>query len=478
MSSIAYGRGLPQAHEHEHYQPQVLEQTPQEITRDVLDETARVSSRYKKVLAVFALLFALGIVGFVIRLLDAGGFDDLSPWAYLMVGYAFLLTTASSAPLFSVTQRMVKSHWRLPMARVSEMFAVVGVLSTLMFIPLILLLPSSASRVSIWFEWPGTPFWPQLLSVIFLTVNGLGILYATLVPDLARERDHGSGFRRGLGARLAGYWSGTPRQWRVLKAAIGVLGALYFINLIMVHTMVSADFAMVLVPGWRDAIFPPFQALHGLQGAVATTIIAMFIMRNLSGLREYVSVDFFWGASKILLGLSLLWAYFFFTEFIIFWYGRQPVEQELLKTFMFNSYRWPFIAAVFLCWLIPFLTLIWNFARKSMIFPTIAASSAVLGVLADKIRIYPGAFSLADEHRDEVFGQLHPERLSEAPAALWPSGPDVLMLIGIIAGGVLLYLLAIKVVPMLSIWEVSEGTLYRKRKRFLKREIMVMGKPE
>ena len=119
MSSIAYGRGLPQAHEHEHYQPQVLEQTPQEITRDVLDETARVSSRYKKVLAVFAVLFALGIVGFVIRLLDAGGFDDLSPWAYLMVGYAFLLTTAASAPLFSVTQRMVKSHWRLPMARVS-----------------------------------------------------------------------------------------------------------------------------------------------------------------------------------------------------------------------------------------------------------------------------------------------------------------------------------------------------------------------
>ena len=478
MSSIAYGRGLPQAHEHEHYQPQVLEQTPQEITRDVLDETARVSSRYKKVLAVFAVLFALGIVGFVIRLLDAGGFDDLSPWAYLMVGYAFLLTTAASAPLFSVTQRMVKSHWRLPMARVSEMFAVVGVLSTLMFIPLIFLLPSSASRVSIWFEWPGAPFWPQLLSVIFLTVNGLGILYATLVPDLARERDHGSGFRRGLGARLAGYWAGTPRQWRVLKAAIGVLGALYFINLIMVHTMVSADFAIVLVPGWRDAIFPPFQALHGLQGAVATTIIAMFLMRNFSGLREYVSVDFFWGASKILLGLSLLWAYFFFTEFIIFWYGRQPVEQELLKTFMFNSYRWPFIAAVFLCWLIPFLTLIWNFARKSMVFPTIAASSVVLGVLADKIRIYPGAFSLADEHRDEVFGQLHPERLSEAPAALWPSGPDVLMLIGIIAGGVLLYLLAIKVVPMLSIWEVSEGTLYRKRRRFLKREIMVMGKPE
>lgn len=477
MSTIAYGRGLPQAHE-EHYQPQVLEQTPQEITRDVLEETARVGSTYKKVLAFFGLLFVLGIVGFVLRLVDVGGFDDLSPWAYLMVAFAFLLTTCSSAPLFSVTQRMLRSHWRLPMARASEMFAVVGILSTLMFIPLIFLLPSSESRVSIWFEWPGTPFWPQLISVIFLAVNGLGILYATLVPDLARERDLGTGFRQALGARLACYWRGTPRQWKVLRAGIGVLGALYFTNLIMVHTMVSSDFAMVLVPGWRDAIFPPFQALHGLQAAVASTIIVMFLIRNCTGLREYISVDVFWGASKILLALSLLWAYFFFTEFIIFWYGRQPVEQELLKTFMFNSYRWPFVAAVFLCWLVPFLTLIWNFARKSMVFPTIAASSAILGVLADKIRIYPGAFSIADEHRDEVFAHTHPERLSEAPAALWPTGPDVLMVIGAIAGAILIYMLAIKIVPMLSIWEVSEGTLYRKRRRFLKREIMVMGKPE
>lgn len=478
MSSIAYGRGLAHAQEHDHYQPQVLRQTPQEITRDVLEETARVTRRYKMIVAVLVGLFGLGVTGFVLRLVDVGGFDELSPWAYLMVGYAFLLTTASSAPLFSVTQRMVKSHWRLPMARVSEMFAVVGVLSTLMFIPLILLLPSSASRVSIWFEWPGTPLWPQLASVVFLMVNGLGILYATLLPDLARERDHGSGFRQKLGARLSGFWVGTPRQWKVLKAAIGVLGALYFMGLIMVHTFISADFAMVLVPGWRDALFPCFQALHGLQGAVATTIIAMFIVAKFTGLKEYVSVDFFWGASKILLALSLLWAYFFFTEFIVFWYGRQPVEQEILKTFMFNSYRWPFVAAIFLCWLIPFLTLLWNFARKSMVFPTIAATSAVIGVLADKIRIYPGAFSIADKERDEVFGHIHPERLAEAPQALWPSGPDVLMLIGVIAGAILIYMIAIKIVPMLSIWELSEGTLYRKRRRFLKRDILVMGKPE
>ena len=214
----------------------------------------------------------------------------------------------------------------------------------------------------------------------------------------------------------------------MLKAAIGVLGALYFTNLIMVHTMISADFAMVLVPGWRDAIFPPFQALHGLQGAVATTIIAMFLMRNFSGLREYVSVDFFWGASKILLGLSLLWAYFFFTEFIIFWYGRQPVEQAVLKTFMFNSYRWPFIAAVFLCWLIPFLTLIWNFARKSMVFP-------------HHCRIVGGAWRARGQDTDlprapsplptnialRCSGTPHPERLSEGPSgavALRPRRAD------------------------------------------------------
>lgn len=460
----------------QHYQPQVLTQSREELTRDFLGETAKVGQAYKRALAFFGLLFVLGVVGFVIRAVDAG-FDTFSPWAYLMATYAFLLTAASTAPLFAISQRMIKSHWIRPAARVSEMFAVVGILSTLMFIPLLLLLPSSEGRRSIWFEWPATPFWPNILAVVFLAILGFAILIVSARPDWAACRDHQTGIRKRLGEFFAGSWQGTPRQWKVQQASLRLLGGLYFMFLIFVHTIVAADFAHALVPGWRDSILPPAQVLGGLQAAVASTIIVMFLLRNHSGFRDYISVDQFWGASKLLFSLSLLWAYFWFSGFIVYWYGRQPVELNILKTFMFEAYRWPFIASLILAWLTPFLILLWNFARKSMVAPTIASVAVLFGLFADKIRIYVASFTIADRFPESTTS-LRPEGLSEVPTALWPSGPDVMMMMGGIGGAIFLYLVAMKLIPVISMWEVGEGMLYRKRKRFLKRDIMVMGKPE
>jgi hypothetical protein len=59
-----------------------------------------------------------------------------------------------------------------------------------------------------------------------------------------------------------------------------------------------------------------------------------------------------------------------------------------------------------------------------------------------------------------------------------PGVPDVMMVVGGISGAIFLYMLATKLIPAVSIWEITEGMLYRTRRTFLKRTIMVMGKPE
>ena len=456
-------------------EPQVLTQTPQRVTEDVLGITAHMGARYKAALAFFGLLLILGIIGFALRAGD--GFDKFGPWAYFMATYAFLLTTASSAPLVSVTQRMLRSHWRRPLARASEMFAVVGVISTLMFIPLVLLLPSSADRRSIWFEWPGTPLATDLLAVIFLGILGLALLYVGAVPDLAAARDHSEGRRQVWLRRLTLGWRGTDHQWKVLRAGLGVLGALYFLFLISVHSIIAADFAEALVPGWKDSIFPAYHALSGLQSAVASTLVALFLLRHLGGFKDYIAVDQFWGASKILLALTLLWGYFWFSGFIVYWYGRQPVEQNILRTFMFEAYRFPFFMAVFFTFLIPFSILIWNFVRKTMLGPTIVSCSILLGTLFDRIRIYVASFNIADAF-PKGLETLHPEPLSVIVNPVLPNAADVLIILGGIGGAIFLYLLAIKFIPALSIWEITEGILYRVRRPYLKTHIMVMGKPE
>ena len=458
------------------YQPQVFTKTQREITREVLDQTRSTGPGYKRALAFFGLLLVLGIIGFIIRATN-DGFDRFSPWGYMMATFSFLITAAASAPVFSVTQRMVRSHWRRPMARVAEMFAVVGVLSTLMFIPLLLLLPSAEGRRSIWFEWPGTPFWPDILAVVFLFVLGIALLFVAAVPDLAATRDLGDGWRQRWAARLVPGWHGDDRQWKVLRAGLMVLGALYFMMLIYVHFLITADFAQALVPGWKDSILAPYHALSGLQSAIAATLVAMYLLYRFGGFKDYIHADQFKSASKILLGLSLLWFYFWFSGFIVYWYGRQPVEQNVLKTFMFEAYRWPFVISMVLTFFVPVFGLMWNFVRKSLLGPALVGFSILVGTMMDRVRIYVATFSIADKRADALEA-LHPEPLLGVPTAQMPVTADVMIVIGGIGGAIFLYLLAMKFIPIISIWEVSEGLLYRKTVPFLKRTIMLMGKPD
>lgn len=459
-----------------HYMPQVLTKTPPEISREILAATRKVTPRYKLALAVTGGLLILGIIGFAIRLSD--GFEKFTPWAYTMATFAFILSTAAAAPIVSVGQRMIRSHWRRPLGRAAELFAVAGILSTLLFIPLLLVLPSADNRRSIWFEYPGAPHVYQIMGVVGLAVLGLALLWVAAIPDLAARRDLDEpGAAKSWAARLSLNFRGTPRQWSVLRAGLRALGALYFMFYIWIVTIVAADFAHALIPGYKDAIFPAHQALNGLQCGLAATLVAAFLLKKFGGYNDFLTVDQFWSASKILLALSLLWAYFWASAFMIYWYGRQPQESVILRIFYAESYRVPFLISFFMLFLVPFLGLMWNNVRKSILGPVIVSCSILIGSFFDKVRVYVAAFQQGDVRADALH-ELHPPAISEVTPPLIPHAPDLMIIAGAIGGVIFLYLLAAKFIPPVSIWEVSEGTLYRKTVKFLKRSIMVMGKPE
>jgi len=292
---------------------QLLEPFPtaEEINQDVLSQTMTVGSRFKTVTAGLGILVALGIIGFIIKVAD--GFDDRKDWGYYAAIFAFLFTTTQSALLVSITMRMAKAHWRRPLARVSEFFAIVGLFNLLVFLPLLWTLPPIEDRNSIWFEWPwGAPKLMDTLSMVFLVANGLALLWVSSIPDLALAAQRYTGKRRNLARLLSLQWQGTVRQWKILQAGQGLLGAFYFLFLIFVHFIIASDFAMSMVPGWVDAIFPPFQALSGLQTGIASVMVALFLVRKFGGYERYIYMEQFWALSKLLIALTLLWFYFWF----------------------------------------------------------------------------------------------------------------------------------------------------------------------
>ena len=241
------------------------------------------------------------------------------------------------------------------------------------------------------------PLWWDLFAVMFLVFCGLAILWVSARPDMAAVARRATGWRAGLLSRLSMGWEGTERDWKLQQASLAVLGAFYFMLLVFVHTLISLDFALSLVPGWKDSIFAPYHALTGFQAAGGTVLVTLFLMRTLGGYREYIGVAPFWSFSKILLGLTLLWGYFWFSEFMTFWYGRTPAEQSVIKLVMFESYRTVFLLNFFFSFLIPFAMLLWNSVRKSIIGPTIAGASVVIGAFFMMVRLYVPAFNIPQE---------------------------------------------------------------------------------
>lgn len=455
--------------------------SPEGITRDVAGKMSSTPRMFSLVMTGAGILLILGIIGFVARGVD-DGFGDHEPWGYYAAIFSFIFMVTGAAPLAAVAFRFTKSHWRRPLSRVSEMFAVLGVFSTLMLIPLLVVMPSINNPVqpvpaeqlelrrTIWFEVPiGAPLAWDILGLIFLAICSLGILWLSALPDLAECRLTATGFRRRIYSFLAGHWFGTKRQWNHQKAGLALLGAFYFMLLIFVQFIIASDYAMSLVPGWKDSIFPPLYSLTSFQSSLGTILVILFILRRWGGYGDYIGVSAFWSASKILLGFTLLWAYHTFAFFITFWFGRLEVEQNIIKYLFIESYGGAFAANLFFSFVAPFLILLWNPVRKTAWGPALAGLSALSGAFLFNLRLFVGSFNAGD---------LYGIGLVKVHGPAWPDVWDVFMVIGGLGLAIFVYMLASKIIPILSVWETKEGTKYQKMDTLIRGEYLVLGKPE
>lgn len=442
-------------------------QTAKEIKTDVLDKFQGVGSRYLIWVTALTVLVGLGLLGIMIRI--SGGFDDHSEWGYTAATLAFLVTIFAAAPIVSIGQRYIKSNWRRPITRISEIYGITGILALLLLIPLLKSLPPLEGRNNIWFDWP--TFAPMGWSLIIfgsLALTGLVLLWAVALPDLAAARDHlPPSTRRRLINTLSLGWTGYLRQWRVHRWGLLTIGAIYLMLFMLVQTLISSDLSAGLLPGYKDAIFPAFQTLQGLQGSVAIVLITMFIVRNAGGYQRYIGVDQFWALSKPLLAFSLLWFYFWWSTFITLWYGRMPGEQELLKFLMFKTYLVPFLFAFFLNFLIPLLALMWNPVRKSILGPTLVAVGILIGSMFNQVRMYVSAFSVEDPTT---------HILEALPSVQLPDVADILIMVGAVAAPALLFMLVTKIIPVISIWDITEGLPLSQVRDYLGRKVRVIAK--
>jgi molybdopterin-containing oxidoreductase family membrane subunit len=255
-------------------------------------------------------------------------------------------------------------------------------------------------------------------------------------------RDRASGLRRKLYGLVALGWQGTARQWHRLETAMHIMAIVIIPVAVSVHTIVSWDFAMTVVPMWRSTIFGPYFVCGAIFSGIAALIVAMGVLRKALHLEEYLLPVHFSNLGKLLLTFSLLWFYFTFAERLTTWYGNGEAEMAVFWSTVRGEFAPLFWTMVTLNFFIPVPILAVKKLRT--ITGTVVASVCiVVGMWLERFLI--------------VVPSLSRKFLPYAWGSYRPTWVEMILMAAGFGLMALLYLVFSKLVPMIAIWELKVG---------------------
>ncbi|MEE8256811.1 MAG: NrfD/PsrC family molybdoenzyme membrane anchor subunit, partial [Acidobacteriota bacterium] len=300
------------------------------------------------------------------------------------------------------------------------------------------LLPYPNER-GLWPNFRSALLWDAMAIMTYL-VGSVTFLLLPIIPDFALIRDRVTGWRRSLYSALSLGWRGTAKQWHRLELAMHILAVVIIPVAVSVHTVVSWDFAMAPVPMWNTAIFGPYFVCGAIFSGIAALIVAMYFIRKLMHLENYLQPIHFENMGKLLLTLSLLWLYFIFAEHLTVWYNNEPSEMAVFWSRIRGRYAPLFWGMVACNFVIPFPILAIRQLR-TIKGTLIASLFVIVGMWLERFLIVVP--SLSFKHLPYAWGDYR------------PSWVEITILAGTFAAMILLYLLFSKLVPIISIWELK-----------------------
>jgi molybdopterin-containing oxidoreductase family membrane subunit len=164
-----------------------------------------------------------------------------------------------------------------------------------------------------------------------------------LVPEFASVRDRAKNFiRKKVYGLLALGWRGSSRGWSHYEIAYTILAGLSTPLVLSVHTIVSFDFAVSIIPGWHTTIFPPYFVAGAVFSGFAMVITLLVIAREVFNLKEYITVNHLEAMNKIILATGMLVGLAYATEFFISWYSGVPYERFIFVQRAMGPYAWAY----------------------------------------------------------------------------------------------------------------------------------------
>jgi molybdopterin-containing oxidoreductase family membrane subunit len=306
------------------------------INRDLLGVMQGVSIGWVVLLhAALATVVAAGAtwVWQIYKGLGVAGYTHPLFWGVYIVTFVFWVGIAHAGTLISAILYLFRAKWRNAINRGAEAMTVFAVLTAAQFLGIhvgrmwksYFILPYPNQR-GLWVNFRSPLEWDTFAISTYATIS-IVFFFIGLIPDLAIARDRATGLRKLIYTALALGWQGTSRQWKAHSRSVLHLSGLATPLVLSVHSVVSWDFAMSIVPGWHATIFAPYFVAGAIFSGFAMVLTVMIPFRRIYGLEEYITDYHFENMTRFLLLTSWIVGYAYLIEYFIAWYSGVEYEQ-------------------------------------------------------------------------------------------------------------------------------------------------------
>ncbi|HZR24591.1 MAG TPA: NrfD/PsrC family molybdoenzyme membrane anchor subunit [Vicinamibacterales bacterium] len=275
-------------------------------------------------------------------------------WGFAIVNFVWWIGIGHAGTLISAILLLLKQSWRTSINRFAEAMTLFAVACAGIF-PLI---HTGRPWLAIYwlFPYPNTMrVWPQFRSPLiwdvfavstYATVSAL-FWFVGLIPDLATLRDRSqSRVGRVVYGMLAMGWRGSAAHWHRYETAYLLLAGLATPLVVSVHTVVSFDFAIAILPGWHTTIFPPYFVAGAIYSGFAMVLTLAIPIRAIYHLEDFITMRHLQNMAKVMLVTGLIVAYGYLTEAFVAWYSADKFEWFVPVNRSTGPYWWSYWALI------------------------------------------------------------------------------------------------------------------------------------
>ncbi len=368
-------------------------------------------------------------------------------WGFAIINFVWWIGIGHAGTLISAILLLFRQDWRTSINRFAEAMTLFAVSCAAVY-PILHLgrpylfywLAPYPNVMGLWPQFRSPLVW-DVFAVSTYAIVSLLFWYVGLIPDLATLRDRS---RRKLAQWFYGFlamgWRGSARHWHRYETAYLLLAGLATPLVISVHTVVSLDFAVSLIPGWHTTIFPPYFVAGAIYSGFAMVMTLAIPLRSAFGLKDFITQRHLDNMSKVMLATGLIVAYGYGMEIFMAWYSANGYEQFMVLNRMRGPYAvhyWSLIACNVLA-----PQLLWlRSVRNNAVLLFIISIVVNIGMWLERFII--------------VVTSLHRDFLPSSWGMYWGNFWDWTLYLGSIGLFLTLLFLFLRILPAISIFEMQ-----------------------